>query len=402
MKTLFSIALGASLLVNLFLLFVLTRGGSSTEIELTSSPANHAAQAHTSAAAGSKIDASIWPTLETADLRVLNERLRTNGFPPDIARAIVRAQVDELFAARRRALDPDADARPFWKNATRDPRVVAAERDLRREQMQMLRDLLGTDPEEENPYTRAREKQQFGHLPAEKIAELREIVRAANERRSELFNTSGMLASSDREKVAAIEREQREAIRAVLTPEEFLEYELRASSTANSLRFELSAFDPTEEEFRKIFPLRQAFEEKYNPMAFSPGTSQEEMRRRSEAEREVREQIKAALGPERGAAYERTSDFNYRRTSQLVARLELPAETTDQLFAVQKEFEQRRLATLRGLRSREEMTQHMTALQAEALEKITPILRTSHAIEAYKQYGGSWLANMVPRAAPRD
>jgi hypothetical protein len=208
----------------------------------------------------------------------------------------------------------------------------------------------------------------------------------------------------DRDKMTALEKDQRDAVARLLSPAELLEYDLRASNTANSLREELAAFQPTEAEFRSIYDLRAAFDQRFNTFTAdmgSIGMSQEQQRQRSDAQKILTEQIKALLGPARMAEYERATDFNYRRTSQFVARLELPPETTNQLYAIQKEFEQRRSEMYRaGIPSREAMTEQMTALQQQAIARVTPVLRSASAVESYKQYGGGWINNLVPRFAP--
>ena len=52
--------------------------------------------------------------------------------------------------------------------------------------------------------------------------------------------------------------------RALLTPEEYATYLLRSSSTADNLRSSLQLFQPTEDEFRRIFALQYAFDQQFN------------------------------------------------------------------------------------------------------------------------------------------
>jgi hypothetical protein len=54
----------------------------------------------------------------------------------------------------------------------------------------------------------------------------------------------------------------------------------------------------------------------------------------------------------------------------------------------------------RSTASPEERTQQFTALEQEAIARITPLLGSASGVEAYKQYGGSWLQSMVPRPIP--
>ena len=56
---------------------------------------------------------------------------------------------------------------------------------------------------------------------------------------------------------------------------------------------------------------------------------------------------------------------------------------------------------MRSEGSREEAVSRMTSLQQEAVARATTLLGGSRGIEAYKQYGGTWLNNMVPRTPPQ-
>ena len=53
--------------------------------------------------------------------------------------------------------------------------------------------------------------------------------------------------------ILKIQRETEEAIQAVLTSAEYLDYQLRFSQTTNNLRQHLSGFDPRDEEFLAIY-----------------------------------------------------------------------------------------------------------------------------------------------------
>ena len=61
-----------------------------------------------------------------------------------------------------------------------------------------------------------------------------------------------------------IERYGEKFAERILTPAELEEYDLRNSNTGRAMRRELAAFNPTEEEFRAIYKLRQPVDEKYN------------------------------------------------------------------------------------------------------------------------------------------
>lgn len=351
------------------------------------------------AAAGApSVDRDVWPALSTKDLPEMVKRLRASGFPPAVVRAIMAAQVRESFAARRKAVQAASPEAPYWQNPQRDLKLAAALRDIDREEQRTLRELVG-DPEMEDPMMRMTRERGLETLPAPKAEEVRKIIREYEDRRNDVYAAG--YSMSDRDKITALEKEQRVAISRVLTPQELFEYDLRSSPTADMLREELSAFQPTEAEYRAIFPIRAAFDERFG--IFGSPLSPEQMRERNEAGRLMTQQIKAVLSPDRAAEYDRATDYNYRRTSQLVARLELPPETTGQLYSVQKEFEQRRNDLYRGSAGgtdRARMVDQLKALQQEAETRVAPLLGGPRGVEAYKQFGGSWLAGMVPRLPP--
>jgi hypothetical protein len=398
MKTFLSVLLALSLAASAALAFLLLQGVQS---EPATAQAERAVAATTPAAHGAPaIDPTAWSTLAAAELPILVERLRADGFPREVIRAIVMAQIAEQFAARRKALDPRMEDRPFWKNPPDDPATALATRQLSLEQQRLVREVLGADAEPNDPLTLARQQQRFGMLPPDKAQAVRDLIRTYDEKRNELY-TVGIVTQAQQEKRRALDEEQQAAVRALLTPEELFEYDLRNNTTANSMRTELLAFNPTEEEFRMIFSLRKPFDEQYQSYLSGPSLPSDAiMRERSEAQKQLTERIKAALPPDRAAFYERATDSNYRRAAQLVARLELPPTTTDELFALQKEYEQRRRAPAQPVASREALMQQLTEMQQEASARVGALLGGARGVEAYKQNGGTWLTSMVPRLAP--
>jgi hypothetical protein len=83
-----------------------------------------------------------------------------------------------------------------------------------------------------------------------------------------------------------------------------------------------------------------------------------------------------------------------------VARLELPAATSQQVVALQQDIQTRARAiqTNRDLPAADRTTQ-LEALQAEATAKLTTSL-TARGLAAYKENGGYWLENLKPRPMP--
>ena len=111
------------------------------------------------------------------------------------------------------------------------------------------------------------------------------------------------------------------------------------------------------------------------------------------------EQIKSTLGPERAADYERATDPSYRHTQQIISRFGLPPETTNQLWAVQTELETRRRAIPLTVPTPERL-QTLASLRQEAIARITPLLGTPRALDAYQQHAGQWLQDYAARQTP--
>ena len=360
--------------------------------------------------ANAAIDPALWSGLASGDSAALVARLRAAGFPPSLVRAIVAAQVNESFAARRKALQPPKGDSTFWKaDRPADAKTLAALRELGREQTKVMKDLLGKSDQEDDPMYAAYLRRQYGDLPGDKVDQLKKVTQDYGELRNEIYSAAGLgagggaitLTPDDRAKLALLEKAQRDDIRGLLSPKEFDDYELRSSNTADQMRYQLSAFNPTEEEFRTIFAMQRTFDDQYRTMQMvgDAPPSQEAMRQRMEAQKQLTDQIKASLGPERGAEYERAIDGNFQQISRVVERLELPKDSAVQVWNLQKDIQQRANA-INSDRTLpvEARNEQLAALSQEATSKVTSTLG-QRGFDVYKQYGGYWLQSIQPRPA---
>jgi hypothetical protein len=345
--------------------------------------------------------AETWAALKSEDLAVLRDRLRTEGFPPSMIRAILAAQIREGTAARRRALEAAQASLPLWKNAVVDPKTQAELRALEIQERRTLKDLLGPDPD--SSYALQLRRQVPGLAP-EKIDQIAAIREHYDEQRINAYNqTRNAPTPEEQEKILAFDKAMRAEIVALLSPQELEDYDLRTSGVTNSLRYNLAAFNPTETEFRTLYRLQTELQAKYQEQlrTVSNLPPAELRNARVDMQNKNNDDIAAALGPERYAEYQRSTDSNYRTTTQLVARLALPPDTANQLYAVQQSI-QPRVTALNQDRAlpADARNQQLAALQAEAVAKLTPILGSAQNLDAYKQYGGSWLQTLQPRPPP--
>ncbi len=403
MKSFFKLLLAISLLINAALAAVLVAGAFTSKPNVDTETAAAAAARTAAAAKAASTNVDVWSTIKSDDLPGLVAHLRAAGFPARLVRAILAAQIRDQFAARRKAIEGNSADGAFWKNATIDPKQQLALRELSREQQKMLRDLLGPDADSDDSIGSAYRDRGLTGLPAAKVSQVRQILQDFDEQRQDLYATIAMggmvtFGSTEQAKMRAIEQAQHAELAKVLTPAELENYDLMTSNIAQSLRYQLSAFNPTEDEFRALFKIQQDSQDKMAPVMGM--MTPDEMRARQDAQKQLNAQVELALGNERYADYQRATDYNYRQTTLLVARLELPADTANQLYAIQKDYQQRRM-DLQASTSPEDRAQQLAALQQEAIAKVTPILGSDKAVEAYKQYGGNWIKSMVPRGPVR-
>jgi hypothetical protein len=396
-----SVLLAGSLAANAGLLALFAAGGFrihalSPAISDTTSSA--AARSDRATDSSNNIGSSAWSSLASENPADLRDRLRAEGFPPATIRALVADQIRLQFASKRAALNARASQRPFWEPMTPDPKTAAALAQLTKEQNQALKDVLGSEALLNNTQATTL-RQQFPTWSDEKIAAVLQAQQTLNQKNQETLE-SGLISSAD---LTSLRNQQHEEIAKLLTPQELEDYDLRTSTTANSLRSRLANFNPTEQEFRTLYQLQKAFDDQYQVLSLSalgPDQQSQTLRQRSEAQTQLTNQIKAALGDQRYAEYQRSSDSYYQETARLVARLELPSETANQVYAVQQDLQQR-LRTVQTDRSLsfEERNTQLSALATEAQTKISATLGP-RGFEAYKQYGGSWMNQLQPRPPP--
>lgn len=367
-----------------------------THLAKTSRPADYASSADASAspASASPTDAPVWPRLATDDLSKLVANLKAANFPPEAIRAVVNALLDQKYKARMGELHAQLYNQPFWKTgaAYSDPKWRSALNAIQSERLKTTRDLLGTNVP--NLEGRINRRARYGDLPDDKLDAVERIVTDYADLSS--GNTFGVNFPWDRERQAALDSEKRKDLAAVLTPQELELYDLRTSATARNMRNRLVAFDTTEAEFRALFPLQHAFEEKYP--ATNTGASPE----RQAALEALNQEIKSVLGDARYADYTRSQDGGYRTAYLVADRLNLPPENASKVYDLQQDYK-KRVSAISGdpAQSNEQKATELSQLAVEARGKLTALL-TAGGVQAYLTSGGAWLRTLEnPRPPAR-
>jgi hypothetical protein len=342
---------------------------------------------------GAEERASEWADSTQPEVGTLVSRLRADGFPPELVRAIVHAEVRQQFRSRYQTVADAAARQPYWRGSRyslgADPTLERARRTLDREVAESVASVLGSSATPLSESELRGLRRQYGDLDAARATELQRIHADYADLMNEIRGESrGLLLPEDAAALAMLERERRADIQNLLTPEELEQVELRTSPTAQQLRAQLSAFHPTEDEFRALFRLQQGVDSRFAP---NSSLSPEQRRLRAEAQTQLAAQLQATLGAERYAEYQRTTDPAWRTANQFVTQLGLPSTVTGELLAVQRDVTQR----MAGIHANAELTpeqrrQQLAALAEAARKRLSSSLG-ERGLAAYQQNQGYWL-----------
>jgi hypothetical protein len=271
------------------------------------------------------------------DAAAVRDHLRSLGLPDDVVRAAVRAVLFKPVAELGREVSKkqNKDGQSYWRGPTGmlvpqllDKEDRARLREMQRNANRQLEELLGPDPYDPNA-------SRYAFLPAEKASRLREIDMDYSELRNQIMSeVEGFRMPSDDEKLALLQQEQRKDLEALLSPEELAEYDRRNSNTANRLRWQMRSFEPTEEEYKTIYALTKAYDDQFDRQRGEPRRNDpNEATRRMDAQRQLNEQLKAALGEKRFAEYMRVQDPDYNSLAAAARRFDLPQPAVEKAYA---------------------------------------------------------------------
>ena len=152
------------------------------------------------------------------------------------------------------------------------------------------------------------------------------------------YGSGGLQLASDKEKLRLLRAERDRDIAALLSPAELADYELRTSPSAATLRSRYGDGIESEEEFKKLYALQKAFDDQFPADALNGRVTPEAMRARADAQRQLQDDMRAAVGDDKYAALRRASDYELRALDSLVGRLNLPADTTDRVVAARESY----------------------------------------------------------------
>ncbi len=337
-----------------------------------------------------------WRSLADADLKKYIANLRAVGCPEPTIQDIILAAIQKQYAAKEAGLKLRPELLKPWESAAASNRERFEKqkqlRELLRQKRALIKELLGLDIPEEMPAAYAtrdtsRYEQAYSKLPPEKRDLVRGIQDTFWDKSDELrFRTHGFWEPEDREESRKIREERRQGLAKLLTAQELDDFELNSSSTAAAMRSQLSAFQPTDKEFREVFRLRRQLEEQFDSSTVDPA-DREATQKRAEAYQQMDDQIKTALGETRYAEYKRSQDYNFHNLSRIAEQNGLSKEAAIKAYDLNR-LAQQQAANIRmnANLTLEQRQAQLQTVQAQTDQAMTEVMGAA-AFEAWQRSG---------------
>jgi hypothetical protein len=343
-----------------------------------------------------------WSMLASEDLKVYIRNLRAVGCPEQTIRDIIVALVNRRYGPQLAALKARPNAREYWTSRFRSmPRIEEEKQrqyaSIDGERKALLEDLFGVDPEAANRKLAegsAAPPDPLAFLPQEKQASVRALLDGFSKQENELqMQMASIGGGKARDAMQQLTQQKETELANILTPEEMEQYLLRNSKTAQQLQFSLQGFSPTEAEFRSLFDLQHAFDQKYS------GMSQDDPAVVA-ARTELNAQIKGALGTERYADYLRSQDSAFQNLRVVAERYDLPENTAPAIYALKQSAEQQQQSILQATTDPSQQQTALDQLKADTQQKVIQLLG-ERAFKSYQQRGASrWIDGLGTTTPP--
>ncbi|MSU28214.1 MAG: hypothetical protein EXS27_09925 [Pedosphaera sp.] len=345
-----------------------------------------------------------WNAVESDDYKKYIANLRSIGCPEETIRDIITADVNKLYDAKRKALAGPKKKYEFWKpgmtvGAPADPERTEKERALNKEKRVLLTELLGSAPEEKVDLLAGVASQldaMFDFLPTEKRSKVMELMQDMQTKMQKAMENGAPDPEDMRKVMKDIETE----IGRVLTPEELLDYNLRFSTTATMMRFQLSGFEPNEQEFLELYKKRKAYDDEFGG-AFGAALNLkgEEKAKQDTAKKALEESVKAQLGDERYADYKRSEDFAYQAMFRAASREGLGKDAAVKAFDMKKVAEEQagKIRSDKNLSS-DQRTASLRGIRDETERSVKGVLGEKGFTSYERNNGAYWLKGIAPDA----
>ena len=300
-----------------------------------------------------------WDKMESADYKAYIGNLRKVGFPEELIREIIVADVNKMYAAREEPLrTPPVPHDAPLNVRRRKPTVADVEnlmklREILIEKHELLEQLLGVEVPREivrTPYSRNYEAAEYAvrQLPGEKQRAALEIY----EKEILLDDLNQAHGLRGKEELAAYRRinEERDAaLKQILTEEEFESFIMNATPPGSEMQRRVMGMEPTDEEMLAMWKVtHEHWKEQGGVFGRwrADGVSREEI---LAADERLEKNLQVVLGPERYLDYQLATSGTGQQLRNFAARYGLPHENLAAAFRLQKEIELRDEARSRSV-----------------------------------------------------
>jgi hypothetical protein len=343
------------------------------------------------------IRSNIWKSVESPDYAAYVANLRGLGCPEETIRDIVISDLRKLYAEKTRALNPALKPDKFWEPplAYHDPAMLEFRSQtsaIEKEKSALIRSLLGISLED---YMARTGSAQWGNaslsfLPEERRSKLAALQTKYAELQQEVYRNMKP-GQNYQELFANLQQQHNDEIRASLSAGEYEEYQMRNSYTGQMLRQGMAMFHGTEDEFKTIYGLQKAFDDRFNPQGGAAWTNSKE---RQDAQKELDAALQNALGPQRYADYKRANDYEFRAIYTTAQQNKLPEQAALAVYDLKNTAQdQRRQIQANAALPPDQRMAALKALQEDTERRVQQALGDT-AFTNYKTTGGWWLQQL--------
>ncbi len=349
-----------------------------------------------------------WRSVESEDYATYVANLRSIGCPEQTIRDIILADVNKLYAERRRALAPPPNDWEYWRHSSEEtaPSILsdeardreAAETKLESERRNLLTALLGPaafKAELDESVTEAMSRRALQFLPDEKRRAIAIAEATYHQAQQEL---RGITDADERlSKSAATTKAYEDAISAALTPAEREQLAIRSSPLADGLREKLRGFGSSREEFESLFRLEDGFSRQRQQLeaAKASGEDPQAVPKIEAAGIEFDKKLKETLGSTRYADYQRAQDPDFQTLYSLATSHEMAPDVAREVYDMRHTVKQQTDRIRENpLLTADEKTRAFDAIRAETQNAIVDVLGEP-LLKEYRRQGGQWLLELT-------
>ncbi|MDB6053602.1 MAG: hypothetical protein JWN25_1125 [Verrucomicrobiales bacterium] len=342
-----------------------------------------------------------WSQIESSDYHAYISNLQAIGCPPQTIKDIIITDIMKVYSSRKGELHRKPGEFKFWetneKRALSDKETQLRDKELEKIDKEIpgiLRELLGINYERElNKYfvDTGDDEKRLSFLDGNKanqILHMREYYEGLQEA---VESDPTKSEAEKRQQMARLYQQQKDQLAGVLTREEFSEFNLRSSDTAEKLRGELIGFNPSEPEFRTLYGLRDQMEEKYRFADLSDPAVQQAMKN---DQQKMEADIASSLGPDRLAAYEQAKDPHFREVYLFAQKEEIDPKLVQPIVGIESTAREAAAQVLKDRRIKEaDKLETVKEIRLESEHTLKQML--GNAYEPYVKQHGEWLKGLA-------